>query len=226
MRRQAGLTLVELMISLGLLATMMFLAWSATRGTITIKKSLEKTQVRNHEIRVGMALMVRDISSAYLSANENTNATSDNRRTLFVGKSSSTVDQLRFSTLAHSPMWANANESEQTQIQYLAESDPDDSGTTNLVRREQRRLSSENYKNELAEFDIVLHNIKRVRFEYWDWRDKDWKERWDSTQADAERNRLPTRVRITIEVENEAGKEFKFTTQARIMMQEALNVVL
>lgn len=222
-RGQSGLTLVELMLSLGLLALMMFLAWSTTRGTIEIKKGLEQTQVRNHEIRVAMSRMVRDISSAYLSGNENTNATADHKRTLFVGKSSGTVDQLRFSSLAHEPMWANANESEQTQIQYLAESDQDKSGQTNLVRREQRRLSDENYSSELAEYDVLLHNVEKVRFEYWDWRDKDWKDRWDTTAADGERNRLPTRVRITIEVENSEGKEYKFTTQAQLMMQEQLN---
>jgi general secretion pathway protein J len=225
-RGQAGLTLVELMLSLGLLAMMMFLAWSTTKGTIDIKKGLEKTQVRNHEIRVAMSRMVRDISSAYLSGNENTSAQVDQRRTLFIGKSTGSIDELRFSSLAHEPMWANADESEQTLIQYLDESDPDKSGQTNLVRREQRRLSDENFKNEPAEYDVLLHNVEKVRFEYWDWQQKDWKDRWDTTSADGERNRLPTRVRITIEFESSGGKKRKFTTQARIMMQEQLNVVL
>lgn len=225
-RAESGLTLVELMLSLSLLALMMFLAWSTTTGTMRIKKGLEANQSRNHEIRVAMSRMVRDLSSAYLSANENTNASVEQRRTVFIGKSTSSVDELRFSSLAHEPMWANANESEQTLIQYLAESDPDKSGVTNLVRREARRLSDENFKQEPAEYDILLHDIERVKFEYWDWREKDWKERWDSTAADGERNRLPTRVRITIEIENEDDKEFTFTTQARLMMQEQLNVVL
>jgi general secretion pathway protein J len=219
---QSGLTLVELMLSLGLLALMMFLAWSTTKGTVQIKKGLEQTQVRNHEVRVAMSRMVRDLSAAYLSNNENTNATNEQRRTLFVGKSSGTVDELRFSTLAHEPLWANANESEQTSIQYLAESDPEKSGQTNLVRREQRRLSDENFKSELAEYDVLLHNVERVKLEYWDWQDKDWQERWDSTAADGERNRLPTRVRITIELKNSEDKEFKYTTQARLLLQEPL----
>jgi general secretion pathway protein J len=221
-RSQSGLTLVELMLSLGLLALMMFLAWSTTKGTVQIKKGLEQTQVRNHEVRVAMSRMVRDLSAAYLSNNENTNATNEQRRTLFVGKSSGTVDELRFSTLAHEPLWANANESEQTSIQYLAESDPEKSGQTNLVRREQRRLSDENFKSELAEYDVLLHNVERVKLEYWDWQDKDWQERWDSTAADGERNRLPTRVRITIELKNSEDKEFKYTTQARLLLQEPL----
>jgi general secretion pathway protein J len=219
---QSGLTLVELMLSLGLLALMMFLAWSTTKGTVQIKKGLEQTQVRNHEVRVAMSRMVRDLSAAYLSNNENTNATNEQRRTLFVGKSSGTVDELRFSTLAHEPLWANANESEQTSIQYMAESDPEKSGQTNLVRREQRRLSDENFKSELAEYDVLLHNVERVKLEYWDWQDKDWQERWDSTAADGERNRLPTRVRITIELKNSEDKEFKYTTQARLLLQEPL----
>ena len=226
-RAQAGLTLVELMLSLSLLALMMFLAWSTATGTMRIKKGLESFQTRNHEVRVAMARMVRDISAAYLSGNENTNAPVEQRRTLFIGKPTSSVDELRFSSLAHEPMWANANESEQTLIEYLAESDPDEAGVTNLVRREARRLSDENYKQVPAEYDVLLRDVQRVKLEYWDWKEKDWKERWDTTAADsAERNRLPTRVRITVELENDDGDEIKFTTQARILLQEQLNVVL
>lgn len=226
-RGQDGLTLVELMLSLALLAMMMFLAWSTSTGTLRIKSGLEDIQTRNHEIRVALSRMVRDISAAYLSGNENNNAQIEQRRTLFVGKSTSSVDELRFSSLAHEPMWANANESEQTMIEYLAESDPDKAGVTNLVRREARRLSDENYMQVPAEYDVLLHDVERVKFEYWDWREKDWKERWDSTAADStERNRLPTRVRITIELENDEGKESTFTTQARLLLQERLVFVL
>ena len=76
--------------------------------------------------------------------------------------------------------------------------------------------------------DLLVRGIKKVRFEYWDWKDKQWQETWDSTQADAERGRVPTRVRITLEVEPPPGASpgetggAKYVTQARLMLQEEL----
>jgi hypothetical protein len=123
--------------------------------------------------------------------------------------------------MAHRVLWADANESEQTVITYSAEPDPDDSSVTNLVRREQRRPSYESSKQEPADLDVLLRDVEKVTFDYWDWRAKEWKQQWDSTQADGERGRVPTRVRITIEWKGEGGT-VKYQTTARPMLQEQL----
>ena len=71
---------------------------------------------------------------------------------------------------------------------------------------------------------VGTFDVQKVKFEYYDWRAKDWKDDWDSTQADGERGRLPERVRITIEIENGEGTgTMKYTTTARPMLQEQLN---
>ncbi len=219
-RAQRGMTLIEVLLALAIVSTMMLLAWSTIRATAQVKSSVEDFQGRNHELRVGLNRINKDLSSAYLSANEN--QTLNERRTLFKGKSSSDVDDLRFSSLAHSPLWANANESEQTLIVYFAEQDPDDSSKTNLVRRESRRLSNEPWKSEPGDIDILIRGIEQVSFEYWDWKDKTWKDRWDTTSADGQKGRLPSRVRITIELKNHQDKVRKYVSQARLMMGEEL----
>ncbi|HTE56877.1 MAG TPA: type II secretion system protein GspJ [Kofleriaceae bacterium] len=219
---QAGFTLVELVLAIAILAFMMMVAWSVISGTVFARKNLAERQDRDHELRVATAVMVRDLSSAYLSSNEDQNMTE--RRTLFVGKPNGDVDELRFSTMAHRVLWADANESEQTVITYSAEADPDKPSTVNLVRREQRRPSNEPSREERAELDVLLSDIEKVKFEYWDWRAKEWMEDWDSTQADGERGRLPTRVRILIELKTagEGSDTVKYQTEARLMLQEEL----
>jgi hypothetical protein len=135
------------------------------------------------------------------------------------------VDELRFSSMAHRILWADANESEQTVITYFGESDPDNRSATNLVRRELRRPPSEpgRQADEPGEVDLLVRDIKRVKFEYYDWQTKEWKENWDSTKQDAERSRLPTRVRVTIERESPGGGDpVKYVTQVRLMVQEEL----
>lgn len=216
-RGQAGMTLIEVLIAMAMLSFMLVMAWSTTSSVSEAQRFFQDVQERNHEIRVAMNRMARDISSAYISRNEDTNL--DNRRTLFIGKGSSPVDELRFSSLGHVTLWANANESEQTLISYHDVRDRDDSSKTNLVRRESRRLSNEPWESEPAEADLLLRNVERVSFEYFDPRDNEWQDSWDSTGGDAERGRLPERVRVTVTL-RQGNREVKYSTQARIMMQE------
>lgn len=222
---ERGFTLIELVISLSIVAFMMMLAWQTTSAAIFTRKNLAFEQERDHELRVATSRMVRDLGSAYLSGNEDQAAL--DRRTLFIGRSEGTVDELRFSTMAHEVLWADANESEQTVVTYMAEPDPDDRSKTNLVRKELRRMPDplESPGETPAEVDLLIRDVERVKFEYYDFKDKSWKERWDSTQVDAERGRLPTRVRITIEVAIHRGDDeetVKYITQARLSLQEEL----
>jgi type II secretion system protein J len=216
-RGQAGMTLIEVLIAMAMLSFMLVMAWSTTSSVADAQQFFEEMQERNHELRVAMNRMARDLSAAYVSQNEDRNL--DNRRTLFLGKEDTPVDELRFSTLGHVALWANANESEQTLISYHAVRDRDDSSKTNLVRRESRRLSNEPWESEPAEADLLLRDVERVGFEYFDPRDNEWQDSWNTTSADAERGRLPERVRINVTV-REGEREVKYSTQARIMMQE------
>lgn len=216
-RGQAGMTLIEVLIAMAMVSFMLVMAWSTTSSVADAQQFFQDVQERNHEIRVAMNRMARDISSAYISRNEDVNL--DNRRTLFIGKGDSPVDELRFSSLGHVTLWANANESEQTLISYHAVRDRDESGQTNLVRRESRRLSNEPWESEPAEADLLLRNVERVTFEYFDPRDNEWQDSWDSTAGDAERGRLPERVRITVTL-RQGDREVKYMSQARIVMQE------
>ena len=223
--QERGFTLIELIISLGIVAFMMMLAWQTTSAAIFTRQNLAFEQERDHELRVATSRIVRDLGSAYLSANED--QSSMERRTLFIGRSEGTVDELRFSTMSHEVLWADANESEQTVVTYMAESDPDDRSKTNLVRKELRRMPDplESRGETPAEVDLLIRDVERVKFEYYDFKDKSWKQRWDSTQVDAERGRLPTRVRVTIEVAIHRGDDketVKYITQARLPLQEEL----
>ena len=62
---------------------------------------------------------------------------------MFIAKSSFKFPDIRFSTMGHRVLWADANESEQTVISYLSHDDPEHSGVVDWVRREQRRQESE-----------------------------------------------------------------------------------
>lgn len=223
-RPQAGMTLLEIMIAIAILVVMMTLAWKTIANTSESKKVFERYEERNHELRMALGRIVRDFEGAYLSRNEDPNAA--HPRTLFVAKSSSRLPDIRFSTLGHRVLWADANESEQTVISYVPHDDPEHAGVVDWVRREQRRMSNEPPEGEPAEYDVLVHDIASAKLEFWNWKNDDWQDTWDTTQADGQKGLLPSRVRITITTKGQGGKDVKLTTEARIWMQEVLNFTI
>lgn len=220
---EKGFTLVEVMITLAILAFMMTVAWSTTASTSDAKATFENIQARNHELRVAMARMVRDIESAYLSDNEIRRVR--RQRTLFVGTDEGDIDKLRFSSLGHQVLWANANECEQSMVAYYAAPDPDDSSKKNLIRHETRRLSDEPWERRPAAIDVLIRDVKGVELAYYDARDEEWQPEWNTTASSEEQGRMPQRVRITVTIESRGGDDIELSTQARIMLREELQFI-
>jgi len=221
--RRAGLTLIEVMIASAVMVVMMALAWRTISNTSDAKRTFEKYEERNHEIRMAMARVVADFEAAYLSRNED--PSQSHPRTMFIGKTGSQLPDIRFSTLGHRVLWADANESEQTVIQYTHRNSPDKPGAVDWIRREQRRESNEPPENEPADYDILLSDITSAKLEYFNWKNVEWQDTWDTTQSDGNKGWLPSRVRITIVVKDPGGHDQKLVTEARISMQEPLNFV-
>ncbi len=215
-RGQPGLTLVELLIAMFIMALMMVLGWTTINSAGDARTTFEAIEDRNHEVRVAMARMVNDLEAAYLSKNENQNL--DNRRTLLKGSE----DRLTVSTFSHTPLWADANESDQSIVVYYLDEDRKTPGVRSLFRRELRRPSNERVDDEPAEVDVLLRGVDKLQLEYWDWKDKDWQSSWDTTKLDSEKDRLPVRIRISIEYKNPRGDKLQLSTQARLLLQEAL----
>lgn len=221
--RQAGLTLIEIMIASAVMVIMMALAWRTISNTSDARRTYEAFEQRNHELRMAMSRVVADLEHAYLSKNED--GSQSHPRTMFIAKSGTKLPELRFSTLGHRVLWADANESEQTVVQYTSRNNPDLPGQTDWVRREQRRLSNLPPEEEPAESDVLLTKVDKVELAYFNWRTVDWQDTWDTTQSDGQKGWLPSRVRITVTVKDPGGKDYKLTTQARILLQEPLNFV-
>jgi prepilin-type N-terminal cleavage/methylation domain-containing protein len=220
-RPQAGMTLMEIMIAIAIMVVMMTLAWQTISNTSRARQTYETYEERNHELRMAMARLVDDLSSIYISKNED--ITQAHPRTMLIAKSQSTAPDIRFSTLNHRVLWADAHESEQTVISYLIHPSPDDSSVKDWIRREQRRESNQPPEEEPSEYDVLIHDIQTAKIEFWNWKTVEWQDFWDTSQSDANRGWLPTRIRVTIVVKDPAGKDYKLSTQARVLMQEPLN---
>jgi len=215
-----GFTLIEIMLALGLMAFVTSLLWGTFAQTVKVKKRLETAQDRTHTVRVALMRMSREIEMAFRSGSD-VMGTQD-RRTMFSGTAHNDFDELRFSWFGHQRMRADAPEGDTAVVTYLTTPDPDDYGTMNLMRRETKRLEAKDQKLLPAETYILCPAISRLKFAYYDYRQKDWREEWDTTKADGQQY-MPTMVRISLTVLDERGMAITFTSIARVHAMETVD---
>jgi len=216
---QTGFTLVEIMLALALMGFVTSLLWGTFAQTVKIKKRIEQAQDRTHTVRVALMRMSREIEMAFVT--DETTGTLE-RRTMFSGVAHNDFDELRFSWFGHQRLRADAAEGDTALVSYFSQPDPDDSLVTNLMRRETRRLEAKDVKLIPGETYILCPNVARLKFAYYDYKEKDWREEWDTTKADGQQY-LPTQVRIALTVLDEHGAPITFTTIARLHVLEKVS---
>ena len=217
---QAGFTLIEIMLALALLAFVTSLLWGTFAQTARVKKRIEQMQDRTHTVRVALMRMSREVEMAFVSNSEAVGV--QDRRTMFSGTAHSDFDELRFSWFGHQRLRADAAEGDTALVHYFPAPDPDDSTATNLMRRETRRLEGKDPRLIPGETYLLCPAVSRLKFAYYDYKQKDWRDEWDTTKADGLQY-LPTQVRISLTVLDERGAPITFVSIARLHALERVD---
>ena len=223
-RRQRGMTLIEVMVAVAIMTMMIAGVWASFRGTVRGMKATEAIQTRYGMIRNAMGTMSRELSMAYLSFNRPSSEIK--HYTLFEGRDGFDADSLTFSSFAHLRIRKDANESDQSVIQYFLAKDPKDASRTHLYRRETKRLTGdlpERLENYYPAY-VLCEDVKEIDFKYWDVRKIEWVDEWRTTQKDLHPDRLPTRVKMTMKIKDQTGKLVSYTTQVPLFMQEKIDL--
>jgi general secretion pathway protein J len=219
-RRESGFTLLEVMLAITIMSFMTALLWGSFSRTAQIKQRTEAGQDRVHAARVALMRITREIEMAYMSNSFNIGL--QERRTMFIGAPHADFDELRFSWFGHQRLRADSAESDTAVVMYYTEPDPIDRHAINLIRRETRRLEQKDPKTIPGEAYILCPGVTRVKFQYYDYKKKEWKEEWNTLGADG-LSYLPTHVRVTLGLVDERGQEMTFTSAARIQMTEPVD---
>ncbi|HEY1584156.1 MAG TPA: hypothetical protein VGH63_00640, partial [Polyangia bacterium] len=191
------------------------------KQTFSTKSAIEAQAGRYRTVRLALERMSHELSMVYVSQNEDTSQ--PERRTRLVGKHHNDIDEVLFSYMGHQRLYSDANEADTALVSYYAARDPSDSRKTNLMRREARRLSYLKIDEQPGEADIVCDDVIKLKLDYYDHRDKVWRDEWVTTSLDGQPDRLPSKIRITLTVRDERGVEVPFQTELRVAMSEPLN---
>lgn len=191
-----GFTLIEVIISIAILAAITSLLFGAFAALKRSKDGLSRVQDRQREARLAMARITRELQSAYLSAHMPLNQALLVQKTIFKSERGTPADRLNFTAFANKRLDKNAHVSDQCELSYFGSPNPDGSGTTDLVRRIDTELDLEPDKG--GKVEVLATDIDLFDLEYLDAQSGEWQESWDTTQTTGQPDRLPLQVRVIL----------------------------
>jgi len=224
-RFQRGLTLLEILVAIAILAMVSVLIYGAFDGMVRGKKGVGKVNQRYREGRLAIRRLAREIPSAFLSAHQPLNQSLIVRETLFVGENSTPADRLDFTSFSHRRFLRDTHESDQNELSFFGSRDPNASGKTDLARREQNYIDLEADRGGTVQ--VLAENIDLFDLEYLDPMTGLWQEQWDSTSTTGQLGRLPLQVKITLVLrDGPANRTLPFVARIPLAMQSPLSFAI
>ena len=221
--RRAGVTLVEAMVAIAILAMVSTMVWGSFSQTSKNKKRIEESSERYHAMGMALERLSRELSMAFVSAHLNPSPSLRSVNTAFTGTDSGNTDRIDFTSFSHQRLYRDAHESDQNEISYFVTQHPEKKGVRILARREQARIDDE--PNRGGKVEIVVEDVTEFQLDYLDPQTNDWTPTWDTLQGARQPNRLPTQVKIRI-VARDPGdprKSLALGTRATLPMRFGLN---
>jgi len=220
---RAGMTLIEALIAITILAIVTTMIWGGFAQTARNKEAIEADMDRYHVIRAALDRMSRELSMAYVSVHLNPSPSMQTMVTAFEGRDHGDDDRVDFTSFSHQRLFRDAHESDQNEISYFLTHDPSRRDVRVLARREQNRIDDDPGRGGRVE--VLVEDVTGLQIEYLDPLSGQWLDSWSSTQGAGQPNRLPSQVKILLTVPDPRGgrRSRTFGTRATIPLTFALN---
>ena len=195
--RESGFSLIEVVITIGIMMTLTLAVSSMLRGGFEVKEGLSQRAKVMHRLTVAMTKLSSDIQEAFLISTKDVakNGIGRNMKTVFRIEKTGNGDKLALTTKTHKPMQAGAYESELTYVTFELLESKQTAGRKDLYRSEAPYIPSD--LREEQPMRLLARGIKTMTLEFWTG-DKWSKDYWDTGRGDT-RGRLPKMVKITLE---------------------------
>ncbi|MBQ1925429.1 MAG: prepilin-type N-terminal cleavage/methylation domain-containing protein [Proteobacteria bacterium] len=223
-----GMTLIEIMIVVGLLAGVMAMGWGSYAVAVNHQQRMQDINTRLHGVEQAVNRIVRDMSTAFITKHGDDETQTEIRyKTGFLGDS----ERVDFTSMGYVRMFRDEKVGDQSEISYYIRDMRDEEGNLvpHLVRREQAPINDDFTRG--GTILPLLDNVLSFKLQYWDDSKADlavksdgWVDSWDTEHSDY-KDRLPSRVRIEIEIDDPMieGETMLITTQAQIHLTSALD---
>jgi general secretion pathway protein J len=222
-----GFTLIELLIAVGVLAMVSMLLYGAFDGLERTKAGVTRLTDRYHEGRSALQRVAYELSGAYISAHAPPDQNLVAVRTAFIGVRDTPAARVDFNCFCNRRFDKDAKESDQAEISFFGSPNPDGSGEIDLARRISPHLDLE--PEHGGRVEVLASNLDLFELEYLDAATGEWTEKWDSTQALGQQNKLPLQVRILLMLKEGARSSpersrqpLRFITKVALALRDPL----
>lgn len=205
MKQQSGFTLLEVMVTMGILMTLVVGVATMLRSSIDVKQALARESRITHRLSIAANKISNDIEHAFITGlNEDQRGGAGRQfKTLFRIDKTGESDKLYMSITGYRPLKASAYRSDTAYIVYEVKDAKDAPGRKHLYRGVSL-LTRDDLKDD-PEMHIFVRNIKSIKVI--PWTGDGWSnDRWDSSRGEW-RDRMPHMVRLEIETWNEDDHE-------------------
>jgi general secretion pathway protein J len=209
-RSQRAFTLLEVMVAVAVFAMISAMVWMSITQTFKTIDIVQAPQDTYRQARQITSRVPAELAGAYLPFNLSPTA---NVKYEFVGEDEGDTDRVRFDSIVHTKLYADANESDQSEIEYYCESNQ--KGTYNLYRREDAVLDDR--PDEGGVTLLMAEDVKEFELSYYDAQRDEWVEEWDTTRTD-QSNRLPYAVRLKLTLLDSDGIDRTWVTATTIRL--------
>lgn len=215
-------------MAVAILATLVVLILGSMQGSLRMQQVSRQMNETHMNATTTLRRMVAELNMAFY-VSEASEDVAQNReiryRTIFEGRR----DAITFTTMGYQQRFTDESAGDQAAISYRIERRRGRDGRLKpvLLRREEAPIDDRPERG--GRLTVVLEDIERIRFEYWDpdreIGDDAWVDQWDPKREDGES--LPDRVRITIEVAHpiKPRESITYTMQADIQLEQPLLLV-
>ncbi len=215
-----GFTLIEVMIAVAVMGMIGAATYKAFEGAYDLKSRIEHAEDRDQAVRGALTRMSREISMAFLSEHFDRKRFRE-RPTFFKLKDGRGEADVSFTSFAHERLQVDAKESDQAVFEYHLEHDAE-TGLESVFRRVKGVIDEEPTRG--GEKAVLADDVLHFSVQAWDPKDREWRDEWDSASPTRSGGvLLPPRVRISLTIKDEQGKDKKYSTQAKIFLGAPLD---
>jgi type II secretion system protein J len=196
MHETRGFTLIEIVISIGILLSLTVGVVVMMRSAIDVRQGLSAQSRSVRQMNFAMEMIARDIEHAFILANSDQVRMPVERtiKTIFRVEPSGDSDKLSLTTMSYQPIRANNHEGDQAYVVYELKDADGRPGEKDLYRGTVS-VAAANFREDPV-MNMILRNVRSLKIV--GWRGDEWlRDRWDSTRGDT-RNKLPKMVRIEL----------------------------
>jgi general secretion pathway protein J len=229
-RRNAGFTLIEVMVAIAVLAMISLLVWQSSAVTIITKDRFEKEDDLMHEMTLTLNRIADDLSMAFILA-----PTSDFigkspsgeilTKTIFKGDDQGDQDMVTFSSFSNVRYIKDTKQSDQSEISYYLKAQEGNPDLFQLIKRQASPPDS--LPEEGGKELMMVEGIISLNMRYYSTGLGEWVAEWDSTSL-GNPHKMPKAVEITMVVpypsdDYEEGETMTFRTIAFLEMAPGPN---